>query len=224
MSAAALALAFALPVGVAGVALAGCCVIRLIRTVQRSFVCRFPVAATSRVTIDEAGAFVINIETPQLSLADIGMGALTMKGTAREVDSGAEVPLRPDVTGMSVTGVATTRRAVFRFRAPRPGAYELSISGIPDREALARCSFVLSRPLGLAIVPLILGIILGMAALILAIVLPLALSGANDPLAAGGCASRRRAGRQPAVAVGMGGQEKGGDRAAVRYSVPVCSP
>jgi hypothetical protein len=76
----------------------------------------------------------------------------------------------------------------------------------------------------LAIVPLILGIILGMAALILAIVLPLALSGANDPLAAGGCASRRRAGRQPAVAVGMGGQEKGGDRAAVRYSVPVCSP
>jgi len=184
-------LGYALSLGVLGVLLAGYCTTRLIDRVKRSFVSRFPVGSKSRVTIPEAGTFVLNIETPRMSLADLGMGSLTMSGTIRDVETGREAPLRLDLTGASVTGISNTRRALFRFRVERAGSYELSIAGIPEREGLERCSFVLSRPLGLAFVPLILGIILGAAAIILSIVLPLALSGSTDTVAASIVGDRR---------------------------------
>ena len=171
----------AVPVGALGVLLALYCVWRLVQTIRKSFVSRMPLVERQTVNLKEAGSFAINLESPQWSLADFGLGPLTMKGSMKELLTGREVQVKRNLFGMTVKGFSRMRRPLFRFQLERPGSYELTVHGIPDRRGLDRCNLVFTRPIGAKVVPLILGIMAGMMSLILSIVLPAVTA---DPLRA----------------------------------------
>ena len=159
------------PVGALGVLLALYCVWRLVQALRKSFVSRLPLVERQTVNLEEAGSFAINLESPQLSFADFGLGPLTMKGSMTDRSTGREVPVKRNLFGMTVKGFSRMRRPLFRFQIERPGSYELAVHGIPDRRGLDKCNLVFTRPLGAKVIPLTLGIMAGMTALISSIVL-----------------------------------------------------
>ena len=161
----------AVPVGALGVLLALYCVWRLVQAIRKSFVSRLPLVERQTVNLEEAGSFAINLESPQWSLADFGLGPLTMKGSMTDRSTGREVPVKRNLFGMTVKGFSRMRRPLFRFQIERPGSYELAVHGIPDRRGLDKCNLVFTRPLGAKVIPLTLGIMAGMMALISSIVL-----------------------------------------------------
>ena len=103
----------AIPVGALGVLLALYCVWRLVETIRKSFVSRVPFLERQIVDLKDAGGFSINLESSQWSLADFGLGPLTMKASMTELSTGREVQIKRNLFGITVKGFSKMRRPRF---------------------------------------------------------------------------------------------------------------
>jgi len=168
--------AVTLPFGALGLALAVYCGRRLIGFLKNSVVGRWPVVERQNLELSESGRFLLNIECPQLSFSDFGMGALTLSASVTDASTGREIPVRKVLFGAEVKGFSKRRRPLFSFEPEHAGSYHLVVNGIPDRKGLEKCNFLLCRPLGIRVVALIVGIVVGFVSLALSVVLPLAKS------------------------------------------------
>lgn len=154
-----------------GALLLGTAVAALVRRVRRSVVGRAPLVAQQVLELPEAGTFVLHLEAPKLSLADLGLGPLTLHASLRENASGLEVPTRAALFGVRVSGLSRDRRPLWNARIERGGGYDLRIEGLPDRPGLDKCNLVIGRPFGIAFPLTILGIVLGGGLLVLSLIL-----------------------------------------------------
>ena len=141
---------------VLGVVLLFFTITRLVRLVRGSVVARVPVVTAQTVSFERPGAYALNLEGPRFSTT-FRRATFSLRDTA----GGREVPSSMILFRTTTSGYSTVRISVRRFAVERAGHYALSVTGIEPDADTAKHALVFTRPYGVAMVLLILGIVLG---------------------------------------------------------------
>lgn len=159
-----------------GITLVGFMVARLVRLARQPALATVPVVARQAVTFAEAGAAELAIEGPRFTSRFAGLGYELVDA------SGTQVPIDNLWARTQTSGVGSTRLSLKRLTVPRPGTYELRISGLAPDGDYSGCSIAFVRPIGLqvaATIPALLGAV-GLTGASIAIASALLLAGGGS--------------------------------------------
>jgi hypothetical protein len=156
----AIPIALTIAIALAGLALIGYAIVRLLAVLRASIIVRLPMLPEQDVQFAQAGPVVLCIETTHLDSSFAGVDFALRDAGGRAVDSA------PIVFRSRVSGLSRVRLSVRTFDIPVAGRYRLIVAGIAPARDMSQTALVFTRPFVGAMVACILGIVLGGFALI----------------------------------------------------------
>lgn len=145
------------PAGLAGAVLFAVALRGLVRVLRLEPLARLSIAAEQPFTLSAAGPVTLSVEGPLFSTK---FGALDF--SVVESASGRPLPMRMILFRRNDTTLGgTTRLALRRFTAERPGAHVLRIGGLEPSADYADCAIILARPSGGMLPAWIVGVVAG---------------------------------------------------------------
>jgi hypothetical protein len=148
-----------------GAALLFFSVTRLLILLRKSDIVRLPAIAEQIVAFEQPGTFILHVEHRRFAAA-LRHAAFSLRDAAgtREVRSW------PILFRTTRAGFASVRSSVRGFTVKRAGRYELSVTGIDLSGDPSQDALIFTRPYGVPLALLILGIVLGASCFIAGLV------------------------------------------------------
>lgn len=167
-----------LPLAVLALVLLTLTAFSLLRTTRRSVVASLPVHAEQSITLDDAAVYVLNVEGDSLNRVATGLNFAVAKA-----GSASTLRMWPILVRTKVSSFSRTRLELFSFETPAPGVYTLRTTGMNPNADYSRAAIVITKPITVALVLHVLGLV-GLGVMLIGSLVVTGLVLAKRPLSA----------------------------------------